>query len=164
TTAAGLAIGLFAFFKAVDVGTFQTIVRVPWVPMLGMEYHLAVDGISLTLVLVTGLTAVSAVLFSWNVERRPNEFFFWLLLVVGGPRLVPRVRCSCGYLADAHLGAHRSCRRAHRRLHVAGWHRHEIGRLRRAARGHESFSARVPNVESMDRYSRRHRNCLRCGG
>ena len=49
-----------------------------------MNYHLAVDGISLTLALVTGLTAVSAVLFSWDVEDRPNEFFFWLLLVVGG--------------------------------------------------------------------------------
>ncbi len=53
-------------------------------PLLGMEYHLAADGISLTLALVTGLTAVSAVLFSWDVEHRPNEFFFWLLLVVGG--------------------------------------------------------------------------------
>jgi NADH-quinone oxidoreductase subunit M len=52
--------------------------------MLGMNYHLAVDGISLTLALVTGLTAVSAVLFSWEVNHRPNEFFFWLLLVVGG--------------------------------------------------------------------------------
>ena len=49
-----------------------------------MEYHLAADGISLTLALVTGLTAVSAVLFSWDVEQRPNEFFFWLLLVIGG--------------------------------------------------------------------------------
>jgi NADH-quinone oxidoreductase subunit M len=49
-----------------------------------MEYHLAADGISLTMALVTGLTAVSAVLFSWDVEHRPNEFFFWLLLVIGG--------------------------------------------------------------------------------
>src|SRR6202030_1613780 len=48
------------------------------------EYHLALDGISLTLVLVTGLTALSAVLFSWDVEYRQNEFFFWLLLVVAG--------------------------------------------------------------------------------
>ncbi|HEY8834276.1 MAG TPA: NADH-quinone oxidoreductase subunit M, partial [Chthoniobacterales bacterium] len=72
------------FFNNVDLAIFKTIVRVPWVPMLGMEYHLAVDGISLTLALVTGLTAVSAVLFSWDVEHRQNEFFFWLLLVVGG--------------------------------------------------------------------------------
>jgi NADH-quinone oxidoreductase subunit M len=83
TTVAGFAVSLVAFFNAVDVGTFKTIVRIPWVPTLGMEYHLAVDGISLTLALVTGLTAVSAVLFSWDVEHRPNEFFFWLLLVVG---------------------------------------------------------------------------------
>jgi NADH-quinone oxidoreductase subunit M len=36
------------------------------------------------MILVTGLTALAAVLFSWKVETRPNEFFFWLLLVVGG--------------------------------------------------------------------------------
>jgi NADH-quinone oxidoreductase subunit M len=85
TTSAGFALSLAMFFcRDVDLAHFNTIVRVPWVPMLGMEYHLAVDGISLTLALVTGLTAVSAVLFSWDVDRRPNEFFFWLLLVVGG--------------------------------------------------------------------------------
>jgi len=85
TTAVGLAIGLGAFFcDDIKSAPFTTITRVPWVPMLGMSYHLAVDGISLTLALVTGIIAVSAVLFSWDVEHRPNEFFFWLLLVVGG--------------------------------------------------------------------------------
>jgi NADH-quinone oxidoreductase subunit M len=85
TTAAGFAISLAAFFcDDVDLAKFTTVVRVPWVPMLGMEYHLAVDGISLTLVLVTAITALSAVFFSWDVEHRQNEFFFWLLLVVGG--------------------------------------------------------------------------------
>jgi NADH-quinone oxidoreductase subunit M len=81
---AGLVVGLLAFFIPADFGAFETIVRVPWVPMLGTEYHLAADGISLTMALVTGITAVSAVLFSWDVEERPNEFFFWLLLVVAG--------------------------------------------------------------------------------
>ncbi len=82
----GLAIGLIALCQTpiADLAKFTTIVRIPWVPALGMNYQLAFDGISLTLVLVTGLTAVSAVLFSWNIDRRPNEFFFWLLLVVGG--------------------------------------------------------------------------------
>jgi NADH-quinone oxidoreductase subunit M len=85
TTAAGFTVSLASFFcDDIDLAHFTTIVRVPWVPMLGMEYHLAVDGISLTLALVTGLTAVSAVLFSWDIEHRQNEFFFWLLLVVGG--------------------------------------------------------------------------------
>ena len=84
TTVAGFAISLFAFFVPVDFASFETIVRVPWVPVVGTEYHLAADGISLTMTLVTGLTAVSAVLFSWDVDERPNEFFFWLLLVVAG--------------------------------------------------------------------------------
>lgn len=84
TAAAGCAISSVAFLQTANVGPFQTIVRTPWVPALGMEYHLAVDGVSLTMVLVTGITALSAVLFSWDVEKRPNEFFFWLLLVVAG--------------------------------------------------------------------------------
>jgi len=85
TAVAGFAISSATFFcHEVDLAHFTTVVRVPWVPALGMNYHLALDGISLTLVLVTGIAAVSAVLFSWDVDHRQNEFFFWLLLVVGG--------------------------------------------------------------------------------
>ncbi len=85
TALAGLAISGAGFFSGtVEWGHFNTIVKIPWVPALGMNYQLAVDGISLTLCLVTGITAAASVLFSWDVEERPNEFFFWLLLVVGG--------------------------------------------------------------------------------
>jgi NADH-quinone oxidoreductase subunit M len=86
TTVASFAISLIVFFQTpiVDLGHFNTIVRVPWVPPLGVNYHLAVDGISLTMVLVTGVAAVSTVFFSWDVDHRQNEFFFWLLLVIGG--------------------------------------------------------------------------------
>src|SRR5437764_4731153 len=85
TAAAGFAVSLATFFCVdVDLAHFTTVVRVSWVPALGMNYHLALDGISLTLVLVTGIAAISAILFSWDVAERQNEFFFWLLLVVGG--------------------------------------------------------------------------------
>src|SRR3984893_14320257 len=86
TTLAGLVLGMAAFFRMpiADLAHFTTIVSVPWVPPLGMNYHLAIDGVSLTMVLVTGISAVSTVLFSWDVEHRQNEFFFWLLLVVAG--------------------------------------------------------------------------------
>src|SRR5437016_2566675 len=85
TAIAGFAIGVATFFRHdVDLAHFTTVVRVSWVPALGMNYHLALDGISLTLVLVTGIAAISAILFSWDVAERQNEFFFWLLLVVGG--------------------------------------------------------------------------------
>src|SRR5881409_828259 len=86
TTIAGLALGLITLVRTpiANLARFTTIVRVAWVPALEMNYHLAIDGVSLTMVLITGISAVSTVLFSWDVEHRQNEFFFWLLLVVGG--------------------------------------------------------------------------------
>src|SRR2546429_1102330 len=86
TTIAGLALGVVAFVSTpiADLAHFTTIVKEPWVPLLGMNYHLAIDGVSLTMVLVTGISAVSTALFSWDVDHRQREFFFWLLLVVGG--------------------------------------------------------------------------------
>jgi NADH-quinone oxidoreductase subunit M len=85
TIVGSFAVSLITFARPdVDLAHFTTIVRVPWVPVLGMNYHLAVDGISLVLILVTGIVAISAVLFSWDVHERAKEFFFWLLLVVAG--------------------------------------------------------------------------------
>src|ERR1041384_4395111 len=65
-------------------GEIQTITRVPWIPPLGIEYHLAADGISLTLILLTGIAAIAGILFSWNVEDRAKEFFAFYLALIGG--------------------------------------------------------------------------------
>src|SRR6478736_6015230 len=84
--AAALA-GLFCGFAGatqVQPGTIHTIARVPWIPSLGIEYYLAADGISVTLVLLTGLAAVAGVLFSWNMEHRAKEFFAFYLALIGG--------------------------------------------------------------------------------
>src|ERR1700736_560745 len=85
TSIAGFAVGVMTFVRPdVDLAHFTTVVRVSWVPALAMNYHLALDGIRLVLVLLTGIAAISAVLFSWDVRERAKEFFFWLLLVVAG--------------------------------------------------------------------------------
>ena len=80
---AGLGCGL-AGASRMEPGTIQTISNLPWIPSLGIEYHLAADGISLTLVLLTGLAAVAGVLFSWNIEHRAKEFFALYLALIGG--------------------------------------------------------------------------------
>ena len=80
---AGLAVTV-ATFAAHPSGEIVQITRASWVPSLGLEYHLAADGISLTLVLLTGIVAVAGVLFSWNIERRANEFFAFYLALIGG--------------------------------------------------------------------------------
>jgi NADH-quinone oxidoreductase subunit M len=82
TAVAGFAIALTAFVDH-PTGKMITITRVPWIPSLGIEYHLAADGISLTLVLLTGIIAVTGVLFSWNIEDRTKEFFAFYLLLIG---------------------------------------------------------------------------------
>jgi NADH-quinone oxidoreductase subunit M len=85
TAAAGCAVAVAAFLDpAAKSGAFATIIDVPWITTLGIHFHLAADGISLTMALLTGIVAISAVLFSWNVAERQNEFFFWLLMVVAG--------------------------------------------------------------------------------
>jgi NADH-quinone oxidoreductase subunit M len=65
-------------------GSLQTIAKVPWIPALGIEYHLAADGISLTLVLLTGIAAIAGILFSWNLEHRAKEFFALYLTLIAG--------------------------------------------------------------------------------
>jgi NADH-quinone oxidoreductase subunit M len=80
---AGMAIALTAVAHY-QPGTILTVVRLPWIPQLGAEYHLAADGISLVLVLLTGIAATAGVLFSWNIEHRAGEFFALYLALIGG--------------------------------------------------------------------------------
>ncbi len=61
-----------------------TACKLPWIPSLGIQYHLAADGISLTLVLLTGIASVVGILFSWNIEHRVKEFFAFYLALIGG--------------------------------------------------------------------------------
>ena len=82
TAVAGFAITLTAFTQH-SAGEMLTITRVPWVPSLGIEYHLAADGISLTLLLLTGIIAITGILFSWNIEHRTQEFFVFYLVLIG---------------------------------------------------------------------------------
>ncbi len=55
-----------------------------WIPSLGARFHLAADGLSLTLLLLTGIVAVAGVLFSWNVNHRQRAFFAFFLTIIGG--------------------------------------------------------------------------------
>ncbi|MDH4037099.1 MAG: NADH-quinone oxidoreductase subunit M [Candidatus Krumholzibacteria bacterium] len=60
----------------------QFVVDAPWLPSLGISYHIGIDGISLFLVmLVTFITPIT-ILGCWNtIEERVKEFFFCLLFL-----------------------------------------------------------------------------------
>ncbi len=87
TAIAGCAIafaGSIQQVQQVDPGQVTTIVKVPWIPAIGANYYLAADGISLMLVVLTGLAAIAGILFSWNIEKRTKEFFAFYLALIGG--------------------------------------------------------------------------------
>src|SRR4030095_33781 len=79
---AGFVVALAGAFQF--QGGLQEVAKVPWVPSLHIQYYLAIDGISVVLVLLTGLAAVTGVLFSWNIEHRAKEFFAFYRALIGG--------------------------------------------------------------------------------
>jgi NADH-quinone oxidoreductase subunit M len=84
TAVTTLGIALYAAAHFTPMAEMQTLVDLPWIGEMGIRYHLAVDGISLTLVILTGIAATAGVLFSWNIEQRVGEFFALFLALIGG--------------------------------------------------------------------------------
>src|SRR5213080_3391425 len=63
---------------------FQYGLRVPWIPSLGIDYSMGIDGISLFLILLTTLLTPLAVLASWSIHDRLKEYFIFMLLLETG--------------------------------------------------------------------------------
>jgi NADH-quinone oxidoreductase subunit M len=63
---------------------FQFAVNVPWVPQAGIHYHLGVDGISLSMLGLSSLLTLIAVVASWNVDKKPATYFAMLMLLAVG--------------------------------------------------------------------------------
>jgi NADH-quinone oxidoreductase subunit M len=78
------AVALVAASRFVPSDHLETLVSIDWIPQLGAKYHLAADGISLTLVVLTSIASTAGILFSWNIEKRVGEFFAFYLALIGG--------------------------------------------------------------------------------
>ncbi len=61
----------------------QFVERHVWISALNVHYHLGLDGLSLVLVLLTGIVTPAALLASWRVERGPRMFGALFLLLQG---------------------------------------------------------------------------------
>ena len=85
--AASLALGLslWVFFGYDQAqGGYQFIEKVDWIPRLGISYNVGVNGMSLPLVLLTGIVIFTGVLISWGIDDRPREFFAFLFILASG--------------------------------------------------------------------------------
>lgn len=61
----------------------QWVERHAWIAALNVHYHLGLDGLSLVLVLLTGIVTPAALLASWRLERNPRLFGALFLALQG---------------------------------------------------------------------------------
>jgi NADH-quinone oxidoreductase subunit M len=81
--ALGLAIVLWVQFDSVS-GELQFGERYAWIPTLGVEYHVGVDGLSLLMVLLSAIVVPMAMLASWNIRERVPSYFALVLFLQTG--------------------------------------------------------------------------------
>ncbi|HEX9297776.1 MAG TPA: NADH-quinone oxidoreductase subunit M [Polyangiaceae bacterium] len=84
-----LAVWLYAHFDAgvrrLDGNDgYQFIERVIWIRSLNVEYFVGIDGISVTMVLLTALISFVGVIASWSVEKQLKGYFAMYCLLVTG--------------------------------------------------------------------------------
>jgi NADH-quinone oxidoreductase subunit M len=75
-----LAIWLFANFDRTQSG-FQFMEHSQWIPSFNIEYFVGVDGISITMVLLTALLSFICMFASWGIEKAVKGYFALFLLL-----------------------------------------------------------------------------------
>jgi len=76
----GLTLHLPAHFILGQSG-FQFLIDIPWIDSPAIHYHVGIDGLSLWLVVLTGLLAPVGVVASWNSIKERRKIFFALFMV-----------------------------------------------------------------------------------
>ncbi len=78
-----LSIYLCLIFNGQDP-SFQFVENVAWVPSYGIHYSNAVDGLNVSMILLTSIVIFCGVLVSWTVTYRVKDFFANMLFLVSG--------------------------------------------------------------------------------
>jgi len=79
----GLTVAIYSQFDP-SVAAMQMQVSVPWIPSWNINYQLGVDGISLTLVLLTAFVFVISALASWSIKDKVKGYLILFLILETG--------------------------------------------------------------------------------
>ena len=71
---------LWANFN-VGSGDFQFVEKFSWISAFNIDYFMAVDGLSLTLLVLTTLLSLLSIIASFGIQERVKEYFFFFLLL-----------------------------------------------------------------------------------
>lgn len=66
------------------LGELQFVERHAWIPSLGVDYFLGLDGLSLLMILLTALIFPAAIAAAWRIETRVPLYFSLLLFLQAG--------------------------------------------------------------------------------
>ncbi len=83
----GLALALWSGFDSSLAG-LQFVERAVWMPTLGIQYAVGVDGVSVLLVLLTALLTPLCIAASWTAIDKMVKAFMSLVLLVEGAMIV----------------------------------------------------------------------------
>jgi NADH-quinone oxidoreductase subunit M len=78
-----LAAWLYVNFDRTTAG-FQFMQQVPWIPSFNIQYIVGVDGISITMVLLTALLCFLCIFASWGIDKGLKGYFSLFLLLDTG--------------------------------------------------------------------------------
>ena len=74
---------VFWFDKS--VADFQFVERLSWIPSLGVDYHLGIDGVALLLIMLTTVVGFLSILSSWaSIQDRVKEYYAFFLFLQAG--------------------------------------------------------------------------------
>ncbi|KOP25330.1 NAD(P)H-quinone oxidoreductase subunit 4 [Hapalosiphon sp. MRB220] len=73
----------WAFWQNYDPSnaSLQLVEKYTWIPQLGLNWAVSVDGLSVPLVLLAGLVTTLAIFAAWQVDRKPRLFYFLMLVL-----------------------------------------------------------------------------------
>lgn len=76
-----LSLAIFAVSANYDLNqtSFQLTEAIPWIPQLGLNWSLAIDGLSMPMLVLSCLISTLAILASWRINKKPRLYFFLLL-------------------------------------------------------------------------------------
>jgi NAD(P)H-quinone oxidoreductase subunit 4 len=80
---ADLALMIYAVWQGYDFqsSALQLTETYSWIPQIGLNWALAIDGLSMPLVLLTGLINTLAIFAAWKVTNKPRLFYALMLVM-----------------------------------------------------------------------------------
>jgi NAD(P)H-quinone oxidoreductase subunit 4 len=77
------ALTIWTFWKHYDFTNpaLQLAEQYAWVPQLGLNWSVGVDGLSMPLIVLTGFVNTMAIFAAWNVTQKPKLFYALMLLL-----------------------------------------------------------------------------------